>query len=111
MFSKSGSETIILKITANTFSLLDTVSVSSDEVIAFFKGRCVICLHPATVTHEIEPRARGKKSMRFENRVALCNDCHDWAHLVGANKSRDTLIFARSNRIKQIYGENPPKLG
>lgn len=95
----------------NTDNISDTVSITSKDVIKYFKGRCVLCMRTATCTHEIEPRARGKKSMRFENRIALCNDCHNWAHIVGADKSRDTLNFARSNRIRMIYGENPPKLG
>lgn len=108
MSLKNGSEIMALKNTDNTS---DTVSITSRDVIDYFRGRCVICLHTATCTHEIEPRARGKKSMRFENRVALCRECHNWAHVVGADKSKDTLIFARNNRIRVLYGENPPKLG
>lgn len=92
--------------------LTDTVSeiVPSWKIIEYFKGRCIICNAVAVVVHEIEPRARGKRSMRTENRVPLCVNCHDWAHNVGANASKDALIFGRNNRIKMIYGDNPPIL-
>lgn len=91
----------------------DTVSTEYTptwKIIEYFKGRCVICNASAVVVHEIEPRARGKKSMRIENRVALCAECHEWAHQVGADRSRDTLNYARNNRLRMIYGENIPEL-
>lgn len=92
--------------------LRDTVSeyTPSWKIIEYFKGRCIICNATAVVVHEIEPRARGKKSMRDENRVPLCRDCHDWAHNIGAKASKDALVFGRENRLKMIYGENVPVL-
>jgi len=82
---------------------------TSQQVIAFFKGRCVICLAPACVTHEIEPRSRGNSALRFENRVALCSACHEWAHAMGISKKLIYMMkLMRENRIKMMYGNEIP---
>lgn len=74
------------------------------QVLDYFHGRCIVCANAAAVVHEIEPRARGKQSMRFGNRVALCRNCHEWAHNVGANKSAPTLIELRRQVVERYYG-------
>jgi hypothetical protein len=93
--------------------MFDTVSFppTSRQILVFFKNICVICGHPACVVHEIEPRSRGNNPLRFENRIALCGDCHDWCHNQGVSpKEVETLKFLRENRIKMIYGDNPPAI-
>lgn len=88
----------------------DTVSnPTSNQIIKFFKGRCVICGHPACVVHEIEPRSRGNNALRFDNRIAICNSCHEFAHEQGITKKTiETMQFIRENRIKSLYGDSPP---
>lgn len=84
---------------------------SSSDVIRYFKGKCVVCGHPAHATHEIEPRSRGNNPMRFENRVALCIECHEFFHSRGITESAiQNLKFIRANRIQVLYGENPPPI-
>jgi len=66
---------------------LDEVSIKR-LVLRIFEFRCAICRHPAGTVHEIVPRARGKKSLTFSNRMAICNDCHTEEHRVGASPKR-----------------------
>jgi len=77
---------------------------TTQYVLAYFHGRCIVCPASATVVHEIEPRARGETSMRFENRVALCAEHHEWAHNVGANASGPTLVRLRKLAVARFYG-------
>ena len=82
---------------------------TSRQVLAYFKNVCVICGRPACVTHEIEPRSRGNNALRFENRIALCGDCHSFAHEQGiSSETVKNMQFLRENRIKTLYGDNPP---
>ena len=84
---------------------------TSRQVLAYFKNICVVCGHPACVVHEIEPRSRGNNALRFENRIALCGDCHEYAHAQGISKKTiENMKFVRENRIKMVYGENPPPI-
>lgn len=88
-----------------------TYKPTSRQVLAYFKNICVACGHPACVVHEIEPRSHGHDPLRFENRVALCGDCHDFFHNQGiSKKNMENLRFLRENRIKMLYGDNPPNI-
>lgn len=57
-------------------------------VLKIFEYRCAICSRPAGTVHEIIPRARGKKSFIFRNRIAICNEHHDEEHRLGASPER-----------------------
>lgn len=51
-----------------------------------FRNRCIMCNHPATDVNEIVPRSRSKKSiLNWENRVTLCQVCHNEYHKNGVN--------------------------
>lgn len=51
-----------------------------------FRNRCIMCNHPATDVNEIVPRSRSKKSiLNWENRVTLCQNCHNEYHKNGVN--------------------------
>lgn len=50
------------------------------EIWDLFRGRCVVCGHPAKAIHEIDFRSSGREAMRPENRVTLCVYHHLWAH-------------------------------
>jgi len=58
-----------------------------DEILALFHSRCGMCGKPSIVIHEIIPLSHGRVAMSKENRIVLCNTCHDWAHRVGTNIS------------------------
>jgi uncharacterized protein with PIN domain len=51
-----------------------------------FRNRCIMCSQPATEINEIIPRSRNKKSiLNWENRVTLCQGCHNEYHKNGVN--------------------------
>jgi 5-methylcytosine-specific restriction endonuclease McrA len=71
-----------------------------DLVLRLFNYRCVRCNKPAVVVHEIVPKSRRPKTwMELENRIALCADCHYWAHQRGAKSSAPELQRLRSERL------------
>lgn len=48
--------------------------------------------HSGRVVHEIHPRSQRPKTWRkLDNRVLLCNECHEKIHREGANKWVETL--------------------
>lgn len=75
-------------------------------VLSVFNYRCAICGGRAVTCHEIIPRSRGKKSLEFENRIAICNDCHDEEHRLGASPIRiNSLQETRKNYLISIGEE------
>lgn len=65
-----------------------------DRVLEVFNHKCAMpnCYRAAVVCHEIIPRSRGKKALAFENRIALCNECHDNEHHLGASRARIGML-------------------
>jgi len=63
------------------------------KIFRKFHGRCVHCGRPAREIHEFEETrgAGGNGALREENRVTLCNPCHDWAHCIGIRVSGPLL--------------------
>lgn len=59
---------------------------SEEDVIGLFRGRCP-CKRPARTVHELEPRSRGRQSLRMVNRTAICRECHEEFHRQGASES------------------------
>lgn len=55
------------------------------RLLEIFRGRCP-CRRMAVTIHELEPRSRGKSSMRFTNRTPICFECHNEFHRKGASK-------------------------
>jgi len=51
-----------------------------DQILQIFGGRCIRCGKQTIVVHEIVPKSHGKEYLAAENRVTLCNSCHEWAH-------------------------------
>jgi 5-methylcytosine-specific restriction endonuclease McrA len=72
---------------------------SENEILKKFNYRCIRCGRKTLVIHEISPRILGKDSMREENRVPLCNKCHDWAHSLGSIKSGIVLRKLRDRKL------------
>lgn len=75
------------------------------EIYRLFHGRCVHCGEKAGAIHEIEPRSVCFDAMDRDNRVPLCRNCHDWAHLVGVRKSIPILQSDRQEALAR-YGSN-----
>lgn len=69
---------------------LDSERLIKREVLRVFGHRCAIdgCGVYTEVVHEIIPRSRGKKSLIFQNRMAICNEHHDIEHHFGSSPQR-----------------------
>jgi 5-methylcytosine-specific restriction endonuclease McrA len=72
------------------------------EIAARYRGRCVVCLRPASDVHEIVPRSQGGK-VDLENSVTLCRECHTEVHETGTRLSSDLL---RERAAKVLAGIN-----
>ena len=71
-----------------------------DMIMDMFHHKCVRCGRPAVNIHEIIPRSRLPKEWVLpENRVAVCAECHAWAHSRGAASSADELRELRKKRL------------
>ena len=70
--------------------------ITRKMVLRYYHYRCVRCKKSAVVVHEITPRSlRPKNWWLLENRVALCAECHSWAHERGAKSSAEELETLR----------------
>lgn len=58
------------------------------ELLNLFGGKCILCRTRQAVTlHEILPKSKNIKHWKDpENRVPVCNECHDTIHRRGARK-------------------------
>jgi 5-methylcytosine-specific restriction endonuclease McrA len=74
-----------------------------------FHNRCGRCheAKPLSV-HEIVPRgAIGEAAMKRENRIALCGECHEWAHRIGTANSVSILQGCRLKVLQNVQKEKP----
>lgn len=64
------------------------------DVLRVFGHRCAVakCGVHTDVVHEIIPRSRGKKSLIFQNRMAICVEHHDREHRFGASPERIKML-------------------
>ena len=68
-----------------------------------FGHRCVLCSASAVTLHEVIPKSRAPKTWdRFENQVALCNECHETIHRKGALNFVEELRIARQRALGLI---------
>ena len=91
-----------------------TISMASDfqaenwseeelEIFRRFRFRCIVCGQKAVTLHEIVPKSKAPKTwMKSENRVPLCNFCHERNHKYGTRRSRERLNFLRI-RLLDLY--------
>ena len=71
-------------------------SVEDLRILERFHYRCVRCHRPWSTIHEIDTRgAVGKIAMREDNRVPVCDICHDWIHTVGTENANPELYRCR----------------
>lgn len=74
------------------------------EIFVLFRFRCVRCRTRAVTLHEICPKSRCPKNWQEkENRVPVCNNCHEWAHRRGTKYSAPIL---RNLRVKRLNEQN-----
>ena len=73
------------------------------ELIDIYRGKCIVCRHPAYTIHEIHPKSLLISWSRWINRVLLCPVCHDTAHKRGTISSRDYLIEHRNQRLGEYW--------
>lgn len=65
------------------------------RIMKLFRGRCVVCMRPATQVHELVSRARSKFAITMpENRVPLCAFDHDTAHRGGYTGTKEEYLRA-----------------
>ena len=88
--------TLLLLLILTTFSQSD-----NDEILELFRGRCIRCNQPAVTVHEIVPRSYGKIAYKAENRVSLCNKCHNYIHQHGAINFKDELTQLRKDFLEK----------
>jgi 5-methylcytosine-specific restriction endonuclease McrA len=71
------------------------------RIMKLFRGRCVVCLSPATEVHELITRARSKDATILpQNRVPLCRSCHRRSHFDGYTGDKEDLL--RSKAIERL---------
>lgn len=79
--------------------MIDKSLWTSEELAIFeeFGYRCLDCLVKDAVTlHELVPKSLAPKTWREpENRVPLCNSCHQKAHRMGTKNSKALLELKR----------------
>ena len=77
---------------------------NSDKFIRWlFKDRCILCFKAAECIHEIEPRSSGEGSMKWENRVTLCNQCHNMGENSVHHRGNSESEIMRLKLARQKY--------
>lgn len=82
-----------------------TEELTRNQLTVLFRGRCLVNpAHAGVTIHEIYPRSqRPKMWMKTENRVLLCNECHDTIHREGSALWITKLTQLRKEWIEK-YG-------
>lgn len=65
---------------------IESSEVENNLLYKLFRGRCPKCKRWAVTIHELEPRSRGKDSMRRNNRTPIDAECHEEFHRQGASE-------------------------
>lgn len=73
------------------------------EIFELFDWKCIWCgFRKAVTLHEIVPKSKRPKTwMQPENRVPVCNICHELFHARGASKFSDTLKYIRQIKVER----------
>lgn len=81
---------------------------SDKRIMKLFRGRCVgNTSHPATVVHELIPRARSKQAITMpQNRVPLCRYCHEMTHHGGYTIEKETMLRLKAEKRLIMLGES-----
>lgn len=77
---------------------------SRDFIVWLFRGRCVVCYGPGSDVNEIEPKSRGKRSLRWQNKVLMCRSCHDDYHANGTSFTAIDKLRQRRTEVLIAMG-------
>jgi hypothetical protein len=83
--------------------------IIADAVLKYYHNRCLICWGPAVAVHEIVPKSRSNTWNRFENRVPVCNSCHNILQSMPAREQHIKMLEAKARAVLILGGE-PAKI-
>lgn len=67
------------------------------KIFSLYNYKCLHCrINDAVTLHELKPKSLAPKTWnRPENRVPLCNSCHNWCHRISTKQSSPILEVQR----------------
>jgi len=76
------------------------------RIMKLFRYRCVgNRAHQAFVVHELITRARTKEALTIKNnRIPLCQYCHDLAHRGGYTIEKESMLRTKAERALEAFG-------
>lgn len=78
--------------------------VSKDCIHLLWRNKCIRCRKPSVVVHEVIPKSLLPSEWQsWQNQVALCSECHEFAHAVGTVNSKQELRDFQVERLQQYY--------
>lgn len=78
---------------------------SDKRIMKLFRGRCVVCMRPATEIHELITRARSKEAITMpQNRVPLCEFDHSSAHKNGYTGKKEDYLRGMAIERLVLFG-------
>ena len=80
---------------------------SDRKIMKMFRGRCIVCMSPATEIHEIVLRSRSKFAVSMpSNRVPLCRHHHNGQHLDGVTVEKQEFLRGKAIERLIMFGES-----
>jgi hypothetical protein len=77
------------------------------RIMKLFRGRCIVCMSPATQIHELVTRGRSKFAVIMpKNRVPLCGHDHSDAHHSGYTGTKEEYLRNRAIERLVMFGES-----
>lgn len=99
-------ENVFLPTRLSTTEKLSNLSDLREQARSLLNNRCVICLRPTRVVHEVLPRSSGLRSLSLDNMVLLCQSCHENVHQLGPRKMSAYLLACRQRALKILGKES-----
>lgn len=73
-------------------------------MLQLYHYTCALCFGRASAMHEIVPRSKKPDNLfDLENRVPLCETCHDLVHTKGTRKMEERLKSSRASLAALFY--------
>lgn len=74
-----------------------------EKIIKIYKNRCIRCRRVSNTIHEKVPKSLNPNWDTLENRVVLCDECHELVHSQGAMNWLDTLNSLQESVLLAYY--------